>query len=184
MDQRMLEPCRRRLAGAARGRVLEVGVGAGANLPFYGPGVDELIGLEPSEPLLERARRRAAGAPVRFLQASAEDIPLESRTIDTAVLSFTLCSLPRGPEALAEVRRVLKPGGALLFVEHGRGPEPRIRRSQDRLTPIWRRIAGGCRLNLPVDELVAAAGFRLDRLETGYLGPRSPFTFIYEGRAS
>ena len=184
MDQRMLAPCRRRVAGAARGRVLEVGVGAGANLPFYGPGVDELIGLEPSAPRLERARRRAAGTPARFLEAAAEDIPLDSRSVDTVVMSFTLCSLPRAPEALAEIRRVLKPGGALLFVEHGRGPEPRVQRAQDRLTPLWRRIAGGCRLNLKVDEALVAAGFRLERLSTGYLGSRSPFTFIYEGGAT
>ena len=184
MDQRMLAPYRRRLVAGARGRVLEVGVGAGANLAFYGAGVDELIGLEPSEPLLERARRRAAGTGARFLRAAAEDMPVESRSVDTVVMSFTLCSLPRAAEALAEVRRVLKPGGALHFVEHGRGPEPRVQRAQDRLTPLWRRIAGGCRLNLPIDAAITAAGFRLDRLATGYLRSPSPFSFIYEGRAS
>jgi ubiquinone/menaquinone biosynthesis C-methylase UbiE len=184
MDQRMLEPYRRRLVQEARGRVLEVGVGAGANLPFYGAGVGELIGLEPSEPLLERARRRASGTAARFLQAAAEEIPMESRSIDTVVMSFTLCSLPRAADALAEVRRVLKPGGALLFVEHGRGPEPRVQRTQDRLTPLWRRIAGGCRLNLRIDQTIADAGFRIERLQTGHLGKPSPFAFIYEGRAT
>ncbi len=111
-------------------------------------------------------------------------MPLEDRSFDTAVVSWTLCSVPDAARALAEVRRVLKPGGALLFVEHGRGPEPRIARSQDRLTPVWRRIAGGCKLNLRIDETISAAGFRIEHLETGYLGKPSPFTFIYEGRAT
>ena len=184
MDQRMLVPYRRRLAAGARGRVLEIGMGAGANLPFYGRGVDELVGLEPSAALIAAARKRARGAEVRFVQAPAEDMPLEDRSFDTAVVSWSLCSIPDPARALAEVRRVLKPGGALLFVEHGRGPEPRIARAQDRLTPVWRRMAGGCKLNLRIDEAIAEAGFRIDRLETGYLARPSPFTFIYEGRAS
>jgi ubiquinone/menaquinone biosynthesis C-methylase UbiE len=183
MDQRRLEPYRRRLVRDARGRVLEVGVGSGANLPYYGPDLDELVALDPSEPLLDRARRQPGPARLRFVQATAEAMPLEDASFDTAVISFTLCSVPDAAATLAEVRRVLKPGGALLFAEHGRGPEPRVQRAQDRLTPLWRRIAGGCKLNLKIDEAIAAAGFRLDRLSTGYLGPRSPFTYIYEGRA-
>lgn len=183
MDQRQLEPYRRRLLREAQGRVLDVGIGAGANLPFYGSNVDELIGLEPSQPLIDRARRRARGLKAQFLQATAEDMPIEDRSIDTAVLSFTLCSVPQAAAALAEVRRVLKPGGSLLFVEHGRGPEPRTQRSQDRLTPLWRRIAGGCKLNLAIDRAIAEAGFRIERLDTGYLLKPSPFTFIYEGCA-
>lgn len=183
MDQRQLDPYRRRLCQGARGRVLEIGAGAGANLPFYGGGVDELIGVEPSGPLITTARRRAGGMNARFLQASAEDLPIDNHSIDTAVMSFTLCSVPQAAGALAEVRRVLKPGGELLFVEHGRGPETGVARLQDRLTPLWRRIAGGCKLNLPIDQAITAAGFHLDRLSTGYLAGRSPFTFIYEGRA-
>ena len=171
------------LAGQARGRVLEVGLGAGANLPFYGGEVDELIGIDPSEELLDRARRKPAPVRTRLVLASAEAIPLDDRSIDAAVMSFTLCSVPSARKALAEVRRVLKPGGSLLFVEHGRAPEPRVARQQDRLTPFWRRIAGGCKLNLPVAESIAETGFQLDRLHTSYLAARSPFTFIYEGRA-
>ena len=183
MDQGRLAPYRRRLAGQARGRVLEVGLGAGANLPFYGGEVDELIAIDPSEELLDRARRKPAPVRTRLVLASAEAIPLDDGSIDAAVMSFTLCSVPSARKALAEVRRVLKPGGSLLFVEHGRAPEPRVARQQDRLTPFWRRIAGGCKLNLPVAESIAEAGFQLDRLHTSYLAARSPFTFIYEGRA-
>ena len=183
MDQGRLEPYRRRLVRDVRGRVLEIGLGAGANLPFYGPDVDELIGVDPSGELLDRARRKPAPPGTRLLQASAESLPLEDASVDAAEMSWTLCSVPAADRTLAEVRRVLKPGGALHFVEHGRGPEPRIARSQDRLTPLWRRIAGGCKLNLPVADAIGAAGFRLERLDTGYLATRSPFTFMYEGRA-
>lgn len=115
---------RRRVVGAARGRVLEVGIGSGLNLPFYGPGVTEIIGLEPSQPLLEMASRRAgADKTVSFLPASAETIPLDACSVDTVVTTWTMCSIPDACAALAEMRRVLRPGGEFLFVEHGRAPD-------------------------------------------------------------
>ena len=176
---------RRRVVGAAGGRVLEVGIGSGLNLPFYGAGVAEIIGLEPSRPLIDMAARRAAGAnrQVSFLQAPAESIPLDSGSVDAVVTTWTMCSITDPAAALAEMRRVLKPGGDLLFVEHGRAPDRWVARFQDWLTPVWKPLAGGCHLNRPIADLVGGAGFRVADLHTGYApGPR-PFTFMYEGRA-
>lgn len=177
---------RRGLLPLAQGRVLEVGVGSGLNLPFYGPQVTHLLGLDPSPELLELARRHTAGArfPVEFLLASAEDLPLGSASFDTVVSTFTLCSIPDVRLALREMRRVLKPGGKLLFVEHGLAPDPGVQRWQRRLTPLWRPISGGCHLDRKMDRLIAEAGFRMETLTTEYAkGPRLA-TFMYRGVAS
>jgi ubiquinone/menaquinone biosynthesis C-methylase UbiE len=183
--QKRLVPFRRRVIGAAEGRVLEVGIGSGLNLPLYASTVRSLIALDPSPELLRMARRRGAGLslPVEFLEASAEAIPLDDDSIDAVVTTWTLCTIPDAPRALTEMRRVLKPGGALLFVEHGRAPEPRVARWQDRLDPLWSRLAGGCHLNRKMDDLISGSGFRIERLEYARLpGPRT-HTFLYEGRA-
>jgi ubiquinone/menaquinone biosynthesis C-methylase UbiE len=177
---------RQRVVSAARGRVLEVGIGSGLNLPFYGPGVTEIIGLEPSQVLINMASRRAraSGKAVSFLPGSAGAIPLESGSMDTVVTTWTMCSISNLETALAEMRRVLKPGGDLLFVEHGRAPDRWVVRLQDWITPAWRPLAGGCHLNRPIADLIGSAGFRVIDLRTGYAprGPR-PFTFMYEGLA-
>lgn len=176
---------RRRVVPAAEGRVLEIGIGSGLNLPFYGPGVREIVGLDPSLPLLRMAEKQSAGGaiPVRMLEGAAEAIPLEDASVDTVVTTWTMCSIPDPDAALAEVRRVLKPSGALLFVEHGRAPEASVARWQDRLTPLWRPISGGCHLNRPIDALIRRSGFTIPDLCVGFMpGPR-PFTFMYEGRA-
>ena len=121
--------------------------------------------------------------PITLLDASAEAIPLDSDSIDTVVTTWTLCTIPNAPLALAEIRRVLRPGGALRFVEHGRAPEPGVARWQDRLDPLWRRIAGGCHLNRKMDDLIFGNGFRIEALEHARLpGPRT-HTFLYEGSA-
>jgi ubiquinone/menaquinone biosynthesis C-methylase UbiE len=176
---------RARLVPEARGRVLEVGIGSGLNLRFYGPRVTGLVGLDPSLPLLEMARRRAPAAPcpVTLAAASAEAIPFRDESFDTLVVTWTLCSIPDAGRALREMRRVLRPGGALLFVEHGRAPDPVVRAWQDRITPVWRRVAGGCHLNRPIDALIRAGGFEIRRLDTTYLrGPRV-MTYFYQGEA-
>jgi ubiquinone/menaquinone biosynthesis C-methylase UbiE len=186
MRNQDLVPYRRRVVGSAQGRVLEIGIGSGLNLPFYGPAVTEIIGIEPSRRLIAIASRqpRAAGTPVEFLQRSAEDIPLESASVDTVVTTWTLCSIREATAALGEMRRVLKPGGSLLFVEHGRAPDRGVARLQDWLTPAWKPIAGGCHLNRPIADLIGKSGFRVSDLRVGYApGPR-PFTFMYEGAAS
>lgn len=181
-----LAPYRARVVGAAAGRVLEVGVGGGLNFARYGPAVERIIGLDPAPRLLARAaaRRDEAPAPVELVHATAEAIPLATASIDCIVMTWTLCSIPDPLAALREMRRVLRPDGALLFVEHGRSPEPGVARWQDRLTPLWRRLAGGCHLNRPIDALIAGGGLAIEALRCGYM-PRGPrlATYLYEGRA-
>ncbi|MBS0518504.1 MAG: class I SAM-dependent methyltransferase [Proteobacteria bacterium] len=185
MRQRPVQKYRREVVPAAQGRVLEVGVGSGLNLPLYGDGVSEVIGLDPSEQLLALAQRRAAEAavPVRLTCGSASAMAVEDDSVDTVVMTWTLCSIPDPLAALREMRRVLKPGGRLLFVEHGLSKDAGVARWQHRLTPVWRRIAGGCHLDRKIDDLIRTAGFELPALKTEYAeGPR-PMTFMYEGQA-
>jgi len=185
MRQERLARYRRKVIPTARGRVLETGIGSGLNLPLYGEGVDLLVGLDPSEGLLSMANRRAAGAGVRtaLLQGTAMHIPLGDATVDTVVLTWTLCSIPDPEPALREIRRVLEPSGALLFVEHGLSPEPTIERWQHRLTPMWRHVAGGCHLDRKIDDLIRLAGFELSELRTDYASGFRPMTYMYEGCA-
>ncbi len=185
MRNKQLVPFRERVIGAAEGRVLEIGVGSGMNLPFYRPSVREVLALEPAPRLLTMARSasHASSMPVSFLEASAEAIPLDQHSVDTIVTTWTLCSIPQAATALAEMRRVLRPGGKLLFVEHGRAPDAIVRWWQDRLTPVWRSISGGCHLNRPIQAMIEGARFRIDRIETGYMPGPKPMTFMYEGSA-
>ena len=171
-----VEAQRRALVPRARGRVLEVGMGPALNLAFYDPDRVELVwGLEPSEGMRRKAAGRieASDLDVRWLGLPGEQIPLDDASADTVVLTFTLCSIADPVAALAEMRRVLAPSGTLLFAEHGASPDPGVRRRQDRIDPIWTRIAGGCHVNRPVVELITDAGFDVDHLEQGYRpGPR------------
>lgn len=179
---------RRQRAGwvpRAAGVVLEIGAGSGLSLPVYGPGVRRLYALEPSAPLLRMAARRAVAlaVPVVFLQASAEAIPLGDGSVDSVVTTWTLCTIPDPLRALGEIRRVLRPAGALVFVEHGRAVEPAVVRWQDRLTPLWRRVAGGCHLNRPIEALLGRGGFAIAELESGHVkGPRVG-SYLYRGVA-
>lgn len=183
MRDRRLVPYRQWVLANARGRVLEIGVGTGINLPLYGPPTERVIAIDPAPALLKRARRAAKGArvPVEIVQASAEHLPLDDQSIDTIVSTWTMCSLPDPAAALTEMRRVLRPDGALVFVEHGASPEPTIRRWQTRLDPMWTRLAGGCHLAREIDGMVRDAGFDLQHVETGYgPGPRL-WSFQYQG---
>ena len=184
MGQEDLKAYRGRVVSAAAGRVLEIGIGSGLNLPFYGTAAREVIGLDPSAPLLTMARRAIRpDIPVELVEASAEAIPLGDGSVDAVLTTWTLCSIPDPLRALGEMRRVLKVGGVLLFAEHGRAPQDRVRWWQDHLTPVWKRLGGGCHLNRPIGDLIAAAGFRIERLENSYIrGPR-PLTYMYEGSA-
>jgi ubiquinone/menaquinone biosynthesis C-methylase UbiE len=186
MRNRALLPYRERVIAAAQGRVLEVGIGSGLNLPFYGASVRELLALDPAPRLIAMAQRpaRAARAPVTFIDASAEAIPLESGSVDTVVTTWTLCTIPQAEAALGEMRRVLRQGGRLLFVEHGLAPDEAVRRWQNRLTPAWAWFSGGCHLNRPMRTMIERAGFRIDRLDTGYAPGPKPMTFMYEGSAA
>jgi ubiquinone/menaquinone biosynthesis C-methylase UbiE len=185
MQQQQMIPFRQRIGNAAIGRVLDVGIGSGLNLPFYGGQIEKVLGVDPSAELLNFAEERAhnASTPIELLRASGEALPIEDRSIDTAVVTFTLCTVENATTTLAEIRRVLRPGGRLLFAEHGRAPERGVARWQDRLTPIWRRIAGGCHLNRKPDNLIRSAGFWIEALDAGYLKGPPPMTFVYAGSA-
>jgi ubiquinone/menaquinone biosynthesis C-methylase UbiE len=185
MRSETLRPERARWVTRATGVVLEVGVGSGLNIPMYGSGVRKLHALDPSEGLLRMARTRAAGAsfPVEFLRGPAEAIPLGDAAVDYVVTTWTLCTIPDAVAALGEMRRVLRPDGRLIFVEHGRAPDHAVVRWQDRLTPLWRRLSGGCHLNRPIDRLLQLGGFDAIEMERSYLsGPRVA-TYLYRGVA-
>jgi len=185
MRKRELGPYREKVTSSAQGRVLDVGIGSGMNLAFYPPNVSEVVGLEPAPRLLNMAREAANRCRLRvtLLAASAEAIPVDTNSVDTVVMTWTLCSIPDVTRALSEMRRVLKPGGQLLFVEHGLAPEQNVRKWQDGLNPLWKRIAGGCNLNRAVPDLIQQAGFRIIEMETGYMKGPKPMTFLYRGCA-
>lgn len=185
MRNKRLRPFRERIIEAAQERVLEIGSGSGLNLELYKPGVREVLALEPDPQLRVMAQRHArqASCPVTFLSASADQIPLDDKSVDTVVTTWTLCTIPDAERALREMRRVLKPAGRLLFVEHGLAPDKNIEWWQNKLTPLWRHISGGCHLNRKTDDLICAAGFRIEKLHTGYMEGPKPMTFIYEGSA-
>lgn len=170
----------------ARGEVLEIGFGSGLNLPYYSSGVLRVYGVDPSVELQRMARKRVGATyiPVKFLSQSAEEpLPLPNGSIDTAVITWTLCSIPNASLALQHVRRVLKTDGRLIFLEHGCSPDPRVASWQDRLTPIWKRFTGGCHLNRKIDALVSEAGFQITELKNFYLPGLRPMTYMYQGFA-
>jgi ubiquinone/menaquinone biosynthesis C-methylase UbiE len=184
-----VKPVRRQRAKVvprAHGRVLEVGIGSGLNMPYYDKSrVAAIVGIDPSPALRRRAEARIArsGIPVEFVGLSAEKIPLPDAIFDSVLITYTLCSIPEPLAALEEMRRVLKPGGRLIFCEHGRAPDASVRRWQDRLTPLWSRFGGGCHLNRDIPALLHAGGFECSDVQTMYLpGPR-PMTFNYWGEA-
>jgi ubiquinone/menaquinone biosynthesis C-methylase UbiE len=171
---------KQRLLATARGRVLEIGVGTGLSFAHY-PQVEELVGVEPSEPMLRRARRRAEdlGRAVTIVQAPAERLPFDAQTFDTAVSLAVLCTVADPARALAELRRVLRPDGRLLFLEHVRSPDPRTARRQDRYERPWGWIAGGCHPNRPTLTSIEAAGFEVTELEQGELPGQVPLVRPY-----
>lgn len=185
MRNKHLGPYRERVISAAEGRVLEIGIGSGLNLARYPPAVRELLALEPDPGLISMARHKSVERtrPVSFLEASAERIPIESESVDTIVSTWTMCTIPDIRRALEEMRRVLKPRGRLVFVEHGLAPDPRVRKWQNRLDPLWMRVSGGCHLNRPIGSLITGSGFAIDRLQTGYIPGPKVMTFLYEGAA-
>ncbi len=179
MRNGQLAPYRQRVLSGATGRVLEIGVGSGPNLPFYPKQAMEIIGLEPHSKL----RAMASKTGFRVVPGSAEAIPLDRASVDTVVTTWTLCSIPEIETALAEMRRVLRPGGKLLFVEHGLAPDARVQSWQHRLTPVWKRIAGGCHLDRDIPALIRNAGFEIGKLDAAHMPGPKPMTFMYEGWA-
>ena len=176
---------RAQLIPQATGSVLEIGIGSGLNLPFYSPAVTRLCGVDPSAELLAMTRRKIdrLSFPVELFCQTAEQLPLERGSIDSVVTTWVLCSIPDPLAALRELKRVLRPGGRLLFVEHGVSPDVGVQTWQHRLNPIWKRIAGGCHLDRRIEDLIRSAGFDIGQLRNTYLpGPR-PMTYTYEGSA-
>jgi ubiquinone/menaquinone biosynthesis C-methylase UbiE len=162
----------------ASGVVLEIGIGPGLNLPLYDPArVECVIGVDPGADFLRigSARHATSQVPLKIIEAPAEALPLPDATIDTAVVTYTLCSVEDPKRVLAELRRVLKPAGRVLFLEHGLAHDPDVSKWQNRLNPIWKRLAVGCNLNRPVASSFEEAGFRLPEVDHYYLGgvPRS-----------
>ena len=176
---------RAKLIPFASGVVLEIGIGSALNVPYYGSTVKRLYGVDPSRELWKIARRRVRDAsfPVEFIATSAERIPLDDATADTAVTTWTLCTIPDAGRALGEIRRVLKPGGRLLFIEHGRAPDPGVEAWQRRLNPVWRPVAGGCNLDRKIDDLIVRAGFQITRIDRGYGDGPKLLSYLYKGLA-
>ncbi len=185
MRNRALDPYRRATVAAAHGTVLEIGVGSGLNLSRYGDEVDHVYTLDPSIELLGMARRRSSQAAVSasFVRASGEQLPFPDMVFDTVVMTWTLCSIANPTAALEEMRRVLKPDGQVLFVEHGLSPEPAVARWQRRLTPYWCRLSGGCHLDRKADDLITAVGFEMTALDAAYMRGPKPWTYMYQGSA-
>ena len=178
---------REKIIPLARGDVLEISMGSGLNLPYYEQDkVRKIWGLEPSEGMRKLAKKNLVGSAfdLEFIDLPGEEIPLEDNSVDTVVVTYTLCTIPDAGKALAGMRRVLKKDGCLLFTEHGRAPDEDVRRWQRRLNPAWSLVAGGCNMNRDIPKLITDAGFRLDNDERMYIpGPRV-LSYNFWGSAS
>jgi ubiquinone/menaquinone biosynthesis C-methylase UbiE len=176
---------RRRWIPLASGNVLEIGFGSGLNVPFYGPDVKWLAQVDPSAELQWLAAPRLARAAVKVhaAQASAEQLPFSDANFDTVVMTWTLCSIADPIRALREIRRVLRPHGRLLFIEHGEAPDANVRRWQARITPWWKHVAGGCHLDRRIEDLIAGAGFAFAKLEKAYGDGPKALDYLYKGIA-
>jgi len=185
--QRPVMRQRQKVVPLASGRVLEVGFGSGLNLPYYDPArVTGLWGLEPAPEMTQMAREtaRSVDFEVEVIHQPAEEIPLAAGTVDSIVITYTLCTIPDPAAAISEMRRVLKSSGKLIFCEHGAAPDEQVRRWQDRVDPIWKRLAGGCHLNRRIPQIIEQDGFRIETLETIYLPGWRPASFNYWGSAA
>jgi SAM-dependent methyltransferase len=186
MDNEEFLAHRRTCLAVVGGVVLEVGFGSGLNLPHYPSEVRKLYALDPATVGRRLAAERIAASPfpVEFVGLYGEAIPLVDASVDAAVSTWTLCTISDPLKALGEIRRVLKPGGRLHFIEHGRSPEEKVARWQDRLTPIQKVVGGGCHLNRRIDALVLEAGFEIEELENVYMKGPKIGTYLYKGVAT
>ena len=178
---------REKVVPLAKGRVLEIGAGSGLNLAYFDAGkVTHLFALDPSVEAwaIAEDRAREMAFTVDFVEATAESIPLDPESVDTVLVTYSLCTIPEPEQAVAEMRRVLRKGGELVFCEHGLAPDPPIRKWQDRINPIWRPLAGGCNLNRDIPSIINAGGFQIRNMDTMYLPGPKPMTFNYWGVAS
>jgi len=186
MSTKGIKDERRRCLEPVSGDVLEIGFGSGLNLPYYTAAVTKVTGVDPSATSARLARKRIAASafPVEVVGLSAERLPIEDASVSTIVSTFTLCTIPDVSQALRDMRRTLRPGGRLHFVEHGRSDEEGVRRWQTRLNGVQKTVFGGCHLDRPIAELVERAGFEIERLENGYLDGAPKFGgYLYRGIA-
>ena len=186
MKTKAIDEQRARCLSDVAGTVLEVGIGSGLNLPHYTSKVTKVVGVDPSGASVRLARKRIAASPVpvEIVGLSAEKLPVADGSFDAVVSTFTMCTIPDVASALREMRRALRPGGRLHFVEHGRSDDPSVVRWQDRLNSFQRTVCGGCNLNRRIGDLIAQAGFEIERLENGYLkGPPKFAGYFYRGVA-
>jgi ubiquinone/menaquinone biosynthesis C-methylase UbiE len=179
-------PLRARATSGLDGEVLEVGFGSGRNVPYYPTTVTRVRAVDPATVGRKLAEKRVAASavPVEYVGLDGEDLPLDEASVDHVLTTWTLCTISDVRRALGEIRRVLRPGGSLHFLEHGRSPDPKVLRWQDRITPIQRRLAGGCHLNRPIDQLLTDAAFDVQRLDNYYVKGPKPFGYMYEGVAT
>ncbi|WP_457616996.1 class I SAM-dependent methyltransferase [Lutibacter sp.] len=176
---------RAKIVPLAKGNVLEIGVGSGLNLSFYGKEVKCLTAIDPSEDLWKKNSLDTTALPFEFnfIKAIAEAIPLADNTVDTVVMTYVMCTIPNLNTAFLEIKRVLKPSGRLLFCEHGKAPEKGIQKYQNIANPFWKRIGGGCNLNRDIPTLIKENGFTIKKLETMYLPGWKPASYNYWGIA-
>ena len=182
---RAFDAIRSRVASSLEGEVLEVGFGSGRNVPHYPAAVRRVRAVDPAAYGRTLAAKRVAASPVpvEYVGLDGEQLPLDDASVDHVLTTWTLCTIPGVDRALGEMHRVLRPGGALHFVEHGRAPDPKVARWQDRLTPIQRRVFGGCHLNRSIDEHIASAGFDVEHLDNFFMQGPKPLGYMFEGTA-
>ncbi len=177
---------RQKVVPLANGVVVEIGIGSGQNLPHYNPNkVSKIIGVDPNEYIWKRSAKRRAASPIDIVRIglSGEDIPLGNSSVDTVVCTYTLCSIPDPVKALLEMRRILKPGGKVLFSEHGMAPDVDVAKWQSRVDPIWKKIAGGCHTGRDILELFRQADLKIDALNEKYIPGPKVFSYNYWGAA-
>lgn len=177
---------REKIVPLAHGVVLEIGIGSGQNLPFYDPSkVTKIIGVDPDDYIWKRSAQRRADCtiPVERIGLSGEDIPMDNDSVDSVVVTYSLCTIPDPVRALCEMARIVKAGGAIYFTEHGRAPDAGVAKWQARIDPLWGKIAGGCHSGRDIPALFAAAGIALDRLEQMYIPGPKVLSYNYFGIA-
>jgi len=186
MRRRELTEIRARIAASLDGEVLEVGFGSGLNVPHYPPTVTRVLAVDPATLGRKLAAERVAesSVPIEYVGLDGQRLPLESASVDHVLTTWTLCTIPDVGRALDEIARVLRPGGTLHFAEHGRSPDPAVVHWQDRFTPLQRRVAGGCHLNRPIEQLIAQSGLTITRIDNYYTKGPKAFGYMYEGTAA
>ena len=177
---------REKVIPLAEGRVLEIGIGSGLNLSFYDASrVQQLTAIDPSEDMWKKneINLNKLEYDFQFIKAFAENIPEDSNTFDSAVITYTLCTIPDTHKALEEIKRVLKPNGELIFCEHGKAPDAAIKRWQNFINPLWKRLGGGCNLNRNIPLILEDSGFKINKMETMYIPGWKPASYNYWGSA-